>query len=221
MLLGDVEPCELEQRLQQQWGAARQLASDLQSSVAGYLAASVQPPSLSDLGLHSSTASDRVCDATCSRDNASDGAERRDEDRARLREAAMARLRGFRWQAQVILQQSTVLADVTFHLCDFFEASSSLSPEELSRLAAESSLLQLFEASSNLPSDEDSSRLLSSSACSVEGAREVARVTVAGSGEGGGAEDPGESEWDAPKAGVEEAVGEEPAEMAEGEDGQL
>ncbi|CAI5514588.1 unnamed protein product [Closterium sp. Naga37s-1] len=114
----------------------------------------------------------------------------------------MARLRGFRWHAQVIRQQSIVLADVTFHLCDVLEASCSLTAEELSRLAGAVPASHLDEASSNLPSELDSPPPLISSTFTEAAAEQAAhgedagaRKTVSGSGEGGWSGDTREGGW--------------------------
>ncbi|CAI5464902.1 unnamed protein product [Closterium sp. Yama58-4] len=226
MSLGGVQACDLAQRLEQQWDAARQLASDIQTAVAGFLAASVQPPSLIDLGCQSFTAVDPDCDATCDRDDESDRmGRRRHDDGASSREAFMARLRGFRWHAQVIRQQSIVLADVTFHLCDVLEASCSLTPQELSRLTGAVPSLHPDEASSNLLSKLDSPPpLLSSPATEAAAGQEAhgdnagARETVSGSEEGSWSGDTREGEWDEREAGVVEQIRAEPQETAEGED---
>ncbi|CAI5525103.1 unnamed protein product [Closterium sp. Naga37s-1] len=226
MSLGDVQACELAQRLEQQWGAARQLASDIQTAVAGFLAASVQPPSLVDLGRQSLKAVDRDCDAACNRDEESDERDdRRHDDGARSREAIMARLRGFRWHAQVIRQQSIVLADVTFHLCDVLEASCSLTPEELSRLAGAVPASHPDEASSNLLSELDSPPPLLSSPATDAAAGQAshggdagARETASGPEDGGWSRDTREGEWDERDTGVVEQVSAEPHETAQGED---
>ncbi|CAI7750577.1 unnamed protein product [Closterium sp. NIES-53] len=226
MSLGGVQACDLAQRLEQQWDAARQLASDIQTAVAGFLAASVQPPSLVDLGRQSFTAVDRDCDATCDRDEESDGRDgRRHDDGARSREAFMARLRGFRWDAQVIRQQSIVLADVTFHLCDVLEASCSLTPEELSRLVGAVPASHPDESSSNLLSELDSPPPLLSSPATEAAAEQAAhggdagaRETASGPEDGGWSGDTREGEWDEPDAGVVEQVRAESQETVQGED---
>ncbi|CAI6006685.1 unnamed protein product [Closterium sp. NIES-64] len=226
MSLGDVQACELAQRLEQQWGAARQLASEIQTAVAGFLAASVQPPSLVDLGRQSLKAVDRDCDAACNRDEESDERDdRRHDDGARSREAFIARLRGFRWHAQVIRQQSIVLADVTFHLCDVLEASCSLTPEELSRLAGAVPASHPDEASSNLLSEFDSPPPLLSSPATDAAAGQAshggdagARETASGPEDGGWSRDTREGEWGERDTGVVEQVSAEPHETAQGED---
>ncbi|CAI5532252.1 unnamed protein product [Closterium sp. Naga37s-1] len=137
----------------------------------------------------------------------------------------MARLRGFRWHAQVIRQQSIVLADVTFHLCDVLEASCSLTAEELSRLAGAVPASHLDEASSNLPSELDSPPPLISSTFTEAAAEQAAhgedagaRKTVSGSEEGGWSGDTREGDWDERDAGVAAPVRTESEETAQGED---